>query len=223
MKTLSPSYLVLLAACALLASGLVGCEDDSGFKPATKGIRLSPDTTAIKPGGQVTFSATVTGLEDESIRWYVNDERGGNLAIGTITSEGVYKAPRIVPIDPVVKVKAECLADTAYFATASVRIVSSIVVEMESFVDTLKTDTGMPISRVYCSQASGRSAVENLEQVGDAIVCVFSVDQPGHYSGVFRAQASTGARALYEITIDQAGLLSEEDTAVFEIMGKGVG
>jgi hypothetical protein len=39
----------------------------------------------------------VTGSQDTALTWTVNGIAGGNAQIGTITPQGVYTAPAVVP------------------------------------------------------------------------------------------------------------------------------
>lgn len=61
--------------------------------PAGVTVSISP-TSATLDGGQVQqFSATISGTNNTGITWLVNGVAGGNLSIGTISSNGIYTAP----------------------------------------------------------------------------------------------------------------------------------
>jgi hypothetical protein len=100
----------LIAGAACL--GAAGCGSDSGFKPPEDeaAITISPDSIAVKPGGQISFSAEMTGLTDLRVHWSVNGVRGGSASLGTITSEGLYTAPDAAPEDPHLTVSATSVA-----------------------------------------------------------------------------------------------------------------
>ena len=49
-------------------------------------------------GNATAFSAKVTNTTDTAVNWSVNDVPGGNGALGTITPDGVYTAPAVLPI-----------------------------------------------------------------------------------------------------------------------------
>ncbi len=60
----------------------------------TSAIELTPGTpTAIGSGGQLTFSAAITGSSTDSVTWSVDGITGGNSTVGTISSAGVYTCP----------------------------------------------------------------------------------------------------------------------------------
>ena len=220
MKSRLLVSLVLSTACLLLAFALSGCDEDSCFKPVyDPGVRLSPDFTAIKPGGQIAFAASVTGLSNEDLMWYVNDEHGGSVIYGTITTEGVYSAPIFIPDDPVVVVKAVSVADTNYYAEASVRIISSVTVEMEDYIST----DGTGIHVVNCGAASGGKAVDGCDVEGEAVFYQVTFEHSATYSAVLRAAATKLQHRILRITVFAAGPAGEDQVAEFDIEGKGIG
>lgn len=52
-------------------------------------VVLEPAQARVGPGGTLPFQARVKGLTKANLNWYVEEENGG-----TITSDGVYTAPR---------------------------------------------------------------------------------------------------------------------------------
>jgi hypothetical protein len=68
------------------------------------------------------FTATVQNSSNASVIWKVNGIVQGNLSVGTISSLGVYRAPRSVPSPATVTVGATAAADTTKTAISSVTI-----------------------------------------------------------------------------------------------------
>ncbi len=60
-------------------------------------ITISPSYTTVGVNGTVPYTATVTGLTNTTVTWSVNNVKGGNSTIGTITTAGLYKAPAVIP------------------------------------------------------------------------------------------------------------------------------
>lgn len=223
-RSFPPILLALAAVCCFTLFFSGGCGDDSGFRPSNgnPAVELSPDSTGVKPGGQVTFTATVTGLSSNDLTWYVNDEPGGNVIVGTISTAGLYTAPLFLPDDPKVTIKAVSVADTMRFAEVYVLIIESVAVELEDYTTTTG-DSGLAIKRVGCSAASGGLAAGGFDQPGDGILCEVSFEYSGYYSGVLWAAAGKNAQVRIKATIAQAGLIEEDQVAEFEIIGKGLG
>jgi len=57
-------------------------------------------------GNAMPFSAQVTNTADTAVSWSVNGTPGGNAASGTITPDGVYTAPAILPASATVQIAA---------------------------------------------------------------------------------------------------------------------
>src|SRR5579864_5777528 len=81
MKSFSPSLIVaFLVVCSI------------GSHAQT--VAITPHLASVAPGGTVQYTATVTGLTSKAVTWLV---RGGNAQNGTITSTGLYTAPKTLP------------------------------------------------------------------------------------------------------------------------------
>jgi chitinase len=78
-------------------------------------IALSPTSASLALGATRTFTATVTGSTNTAVTWSVQQGPGG----GTVTSGGVYTAPRTAGTYTVV---ATSQADTSKKATATVTV-----------------------------------------------------------------------------------------------------
>ena len=71
---------------------LVGsCSASGGSCEVLLGI--SPENLSIAPGASQQFTSVMEGASDSSVSWSVNGISGGNAAVGTITSTGLYTAP----------------------------------------------------------------------------------------------------------------------------------
>jgi hypothetical protein len=67
---------------------------------------ICQNVASVPPGTQVPFTAVVTGSPNQGVTWEVNQVIGGNTAYGTITNNGVYTAPAVVPSNPNVIITA---------------------------------------------------------------------------------------------------------------------
>ena len=84
-------------------------------------VTLTPSYPPVDLGKSVQFSAQVTGLSDTAVVWYVNDVKGGNSTLGTITQTGLYTAPTVLPKADV-EVVAVSAANSAILAAQYVDI-----------------------------------------------------------------------------------------------------
>jgi hypothetical protein len=71
------------------------------------------------------FTAMVSNSTNTAVTWSVNGIQGGDTTLGTITPEGVYTAPAILPIPHTVTVQAVSVADPSQSGTGAITIASS--------------------------------------------------------------------------------------------------
>ncbi len=96
-------------------------------------ISLSPGSATVAPGATQQFTASVHGGGGNSnVTWQVNSIIGGDTTVGTITSDGLYTAPAVIPSSPTVTITAVPSADTMKTATATVTIADPIKVSPTS-------------------------------------------------------------------------------------------
>ncbi|MGO8671569.1 MAG: hypothetical protein ACLQVD_09430, partial [Capsulimonadaceae bacterium] len=88
---------------------------------ATASISISPISLSKAVGETIQFTATVTGVTPTTVTWSAGGITGGNPAVGTITSTGLYTAPHTVPATNPVKIVATSTA-AALSATANVTV-----------------------------------------------------------------------------------------------------
>jgi Right handed beta helix region/Bacterial Ig domain len=93
----------------------------SGTTANPVAVSVSPAATALQAGKQQQFTATVTGTTNTGVTWSVGGVTGGNSTVGTITSTGLYAAPKVTS-NTSEAVKATSVADTSKSASASVSI-----------------------------------------------------------------------------------------------------
>ncbi len=89
--------------------------------PQTIAVSINPASATVNTGAAQQFTATVTGTANTTVTWQVNGVTGGNSTAGTISSNGLYTAPAVVPGSPVT-VTAVSQADITKKASATVGI-----------------------------------------------------------------------------------------------------
>ena len=104
-------------------------------------VSISPSSVSALVSSFVQFSLTVNGAVD-SVAFLVNDVEGGNGTVGTITTDGLYRAPAIVPADTTITVKAKVAfsSGTSAAATATVTLDSGVRVSVVPASYTIGTD-----------------------------------------------------------------------------------
>jgi len=85
-------------------------------------ISITPASATVRTGRTKQFTAAVKNTSNTAVIWKVNGIAGGNAAVGTISTSGLYKAPNVVPNPATVAVSATAAADTSKAASASVTV-----------------------------------------------------------------------------------------------------
>lgn len=102
-------------------------------------VAVNPNTASLAVMGTFQFIAQVAGTTNTGVTWFVNDVMGGNATVGTISVNGFYTAPNMVPSPATVTIKATSVADTNVSGTAMVTINSGINVTVAPATATLGT------------------------------------------------------------------------------------
>jgi len=102
----------------------------------TPAFTVSPATANIASGGQQGFTGATCGVTDNNVSWAVDNIAGGNQAVGTIDSGGVYTAPPLAGTHTIKGVDATLSQSSEAIAT----VASAITVDFGS-----RTDTRHPI------------------------------------------------------------------------------
>jgi hypothetical protein len=93
-------------------------------------VSVSPRKVQVASGGQLHFSATVTGSTNTAVVWSISGAGCSGVACGTITAAGLYTAPAILPAPPSVAVKATAMADPSASGSATVTLVAGASVSV---------------------------------------------------------------------------------------------
>jgi hypothetical protein len=93
-------------------------------------VTIAPTTASVLLGGTQQFTAAVSNAANQSVNWNVNGISGGNSAVGTISSTGLFTAPQILSQPASVTVQAISQADSAASASAPVTITSDVSVSV---------------------------------------------------------------------------------------------
>ena len=104
-------------------------------------VTISPTASSMQAGQSQQFAATVSGTSNTAINWLVNGSIGGNSAVGTISSSGIYSAPPAVPSGPVM-VTAQSAFESTASASAAVSIMppATVSVSISPTTATLQVD-----------------------------------------------------------------------------------
>jgi hypothetical protein len=195
-------------AKALLVIGIVGALSScgGGGDEDVISVSISPQSADCEVSESCSFTATVSGTANQTVTWSLSGDGCTGASCGTISTEGLYTAPAVVPVPPTVTVAATSQADTSKLATATLTIVSDVAVavwpaiakvrinDTYQFSHTLTgsgdTSVTWSLSATGCTDAecgtidsSGRYTAPGVVPVGATVnVRVTSVVDPGKYA-----------------------------------------
>jgi hypothetical protein len=123
MKNSSPTLIAIFGMCLFfcLPVSYAG-NGNRGNHNGRVSVTISPTASSLQAGQSQQFAATVSGTGNTAINWLVNGNIGGNSAVGTISSSGIYSAPAVVPSGSVT-----VTAQSAFQSTASASAAVSIM------------------------------------------------------------------------------------------------
>ena len=121
----APAVMPASGAATIRASSVVSA---SAFAQAAVTL-VPPITVTVAPGAAIvrlgdtqTFTPTVTGNPNTAVTWTVNGTPGGSATVGTITPEGLYTAPAVMPPSNAVTLVATSAASASASAKAAVTL-----------------------------------------------------------------------------------------------------
>ena len=122
MKLLPLTSLAIVFVVAPYAwTGSGGGHGGNGKGGHRVSVSLSPTAASVGVSQSQQFTANVSGTANTAVTWSVNGIAGGNSAIGTVDSAGVYTAPSQVPGSSIA-VTADSVAQPAASASAAVTV-----------------------------------------------------------------------------------------------------
>jgi hypothetical protein len=131
---------------------------------AIASLKMTPPIAIIPPGSSQRFS--VSG-SSSSLTWKVNGTPGGSATSGTITSSGVFTAPKAVPARQVVTITAE---GSSQAAGASADVLDKVpftaglgVIQSVAFLDSLGKVYAAELAALASAPSTSLAATNNSQ------------------------------------------------------------
>jgi serine protease len=100
--------------------------DCSADSPVVQ-VAVCPLSSQVSVGtGTLSFSASTANTPDSVVSWQVNGIPGGNSTVGTISSDGVFTAPAVMPTTASESITAVTDADATVTASSVVTLVAPV-------------------------------------------------------------------------------------------------
>ena len=167
-------------------------------------VAIAPETATVRVTGHATFVATDAGVRITSVRWAVNGLPGGDPALGTISADGVYMAPPVIPVPPVVTVTATHQDDASLSASAAVTVLPSLNVFISARPASIAAVTP-PLTLDRTIGAAVSVAAASPDAVSLGVSAPVSVEIEPVVLGVSPSSVAPGATTL-TLTLTGRGL-----------------
>ena len=167
-------------ACAAGGAGSVAAGPPP--VPARITVSVTPTNASILLGNAQAFTAAVSNANNASVTWSVNGISGGNSTFGTITSAGVYTAPKDLPFPLQMQVTATSDADPAKSASANVTITSDLVLNISPSPASVELGATQNFQTAVTSAGHPDTAVRwSLSGMACSLGCG-TIDSSGNYT-----------------------------------------
>jgi hypothetical protein len=188
-------------------------------------VSVSPtNPSTVVAGATQQFTATVNNNTDQTVTWEVNGVTGGNSADGTISSVGLYTAPKLLPQGGGVTVTAVAQADSNATGNVSVTDGWSKASLNGNYVFVVQgTDgSGQQITGIGEFNANGSGGITGEEDFcGSTCVAATSGNLTGTYNVLADGRTAIGfttspegSNLVFQLTLDANGngRLIEQDS-----------
>ncbi len=169
-------------------------------RPADISVSIAPRPQRVGLGARVSFAAAVTGAANTNVKWFVNGVEGGDPATGTISADGVYQAPPLMPAKPLtVTIRAQSVVDPRAFDEVAFPLM------------VLVADPGI----IRSTQANSRHTVDLTAELSDGTALNLTND-PGIRASTDNPNVATATAGPASVTVgDKLGrtTVSFKDTA----------
>jgi hypothetical protein len=115
---------VSITATSLLDSSASGSASVQIQSAQSISVSISPQAVTLAPGQSQQFTATVQGTASSGVTWLVAGIQGGNSSLGTVSTNGLYTAPAVIPAPSTVMLTARSILDPSSETEASITVES---------------------------------------------------------------------------------------------------
>jgi hypothetical protein len=166
----------------------------NGQGPPPVSVTVAPTTANVLLGNTQQFGATVSGTTNTAVTWSVNGISGGNSTIGTISTAGLYTAPRDLPNAATGTVTATSQADANARGNAAVTVMSDISIALGSTPpnpQTLKVGASLLLTTTILSAGNPDKSVQwSVNGVADGNSTVGTIAITGPNTATYTAPAT---------------------------------
>jgi hypothetical protein len=88
-------------------------------------VMIAPPAATVRLGTTMQFPHAISNALDTTVNWSVNGIAGGNSTVGTISAQGIYAPPSVLPAPNVVQIKAASATDPSASSSSTVTLLNA--------------------------------------------------------------------------------------------------
>ncbi len=181
--------------------------------PPAVSVTVTPASASLFLGQTQQFTATVSGSSNPAVNWSVNGVAGGNSVVGTITAQGLYTAPNILPSSTTVTVTATSQADSQASGSATVTIKSDVQVVVSPASASVQAGQSLQLTASVTGSGNPSTAV-NWSLSGPSCPACGTLNPSGN-AATYAAPATV--TTTFTVTITAASVADPGKTATATI------
>jgi hypothetical protein len=219
-KRLTKRLVLLASFCLSCVLVLPNCGSTSGNStgPGTVLVTIQPASASVLLGETQTFTASVTGTANTGVTWNVNGFLGGSPAIGTISPNGIYNAPAILPSPATVTISAVSQTNIEASASVTVNLHDDIVVTLSPPSANLPTNGGQVFTATITATGSPAPGVTwSVSGISGGNAAVGTIVSNGPTSALYTAPALLPSPSAVTVTATSIADTSKFGTASITI------
>jgi len=146
--------------------------------PATSVI-VTPPLPCILPSETEQFNASVTGIGNSEVFWYVDNILNGNSTVGIISASGFYTAPAYVGSH---RIKAVSRTSSSVSGAATLSVTETPNFEIYPFVTSIPVSGSQTFQAQTCAVPDARAVSFSVDNIVDGNGSVGTVSSAGIYT-----------------------------------------
>jgi len=217
-------WTTIFFAVSLLGCGGVAGPASPQPPPSNITVSLTPASASLLLGTAQDFTAAVSNATNSAVSWQVNGISGGNAAVGTISTNGVYTSPVNLPASAQIIVQATSVEDSSKTASAAVTVTSDITVNVSPQTMPVELGAARPFAAVVNSAGNPNRQVNWIVSGnGCAGITCGAVDSAGTYTApqVLTAPPGVLVRAVSVADPSKSGAAAITVTSSFTLTVTG--
>jgi YD repeat-containing protein len=170
-------------------------------------LAVTPASALVLPNRTQQFAATLNGSPTSSVTWTVNGIPGGDTAIGTVSTSGLYTAPSTQALVTAATITATHIVDTTLTASATATVIVPKPIRIAASVAVAAPPAAVDKNLITAGSVTVTAAVT----VSNNLMAAGSVQHAPAVTGVSPASAARGASG---VTVTLTGVGFTGATAV---------